>query len=297
MTFSIVARDDKIGDLGVAVSSHWFSVGSIVPWGRSGVGVVATQSVPEISYGPLGLELMAGGKTSQQALDSLLQSDPKSSIRQVAILARHGPAATHTGSECAPAAGHLEGKNYSCQGNILSNSLVWEKMAETFEMKQKEKNLSLADRLVTVLETGQHAGGDLRGRQSAALLIVSGKMYPNYWSGRLVDIRVEDSVDPITELRRLLRLHDSYALLSKGRRLLSKRRYDNALSELEKAYELSNGNDEITYWFAVGLAQSGFERKGASVVRKIKERNRWLAVTRSLQSSGQVPPGFEDLFH
>ncbi len=172
-TFSIVARDPLTGQMGVAVQSHWFSVGSLVSWGRAGVGVVATQSMVEVSYGPLGLELMVDGKTAQETLTVLKNRDSEEAIRQVAIIDAVGNVAVHTGSRCIQAAGHIAGENYSVQANMMDNNTVWPAMAEAFEKSSGK----LFERLLLTLQAAQDAGGDVRGKQSAAILVVDGKKY------------------------------------------------------------------------------------------------------------------------
>jgi uncharacterized Ntn-hydrolase superfamily protein len=170
-TYSIVARDPETGQLGVAVQSHWFSVGAIVPWAEAGVGAVATQSFVEPSYGPLGLALMRAGKSAPEALKSLLASDAQADVRQVAMIDAQGRVASHTGVYCIAAAGHRIGANYSAQANLMLKETVWDAMAKAFESAKGD----LADRLLSALEAAQGEGGDIRGKQSAAIVVVTGK--------------------------------------------------------------------------------------------------------------------------
>src|SRR5216683_3846227 len=191
-TFSIVARDPATGELGVAVQSHWFSVGAMVPWAEAGVGAVATQSFVDASYGPLGLELMRAGRSAPEALRGLLAADDGRDVRQVAMIDAQGRVAAHTGSKCIAAAGNLVGANYSVQANLMEKPSVWPAMARAFEAATGD----LTDRLLAALEAAQREGGDIRGQQSAAILVVSGKPTGRAWIDRKVDLRVEDSADP-----------------------------------------------------------------------------------------------------
>src|ERR1700733_9494898 len=218
MTFSIVARDKRTGQMGVAVQSHWFSVGSMVPWARPGIGAVATQATAEASYGPLGLGLMAAGKSAEDALKALVTVDKGRDLRQVAFVDSKGTHSAHTGEKCCPAAGHTGGDQFSCQGNVMRSDSVWKEMAKEFTRNSK---LEFANRLMAVLEAGHRAGGDIRGRQSAAILVVGGELAKNYWDGVILDLRVEDNPDPIPELKRLLRLHKSYTWALMGRKYLA----------------------------------------------------------------------------
>ena len=201
-TYSIVARDAATGEMGVAVQSHWFSVGSIVSWAEAGVGAVATQSFVDPAYGPLGLEIMRNGKSAQQALDGLLASDPGLAVRQVAMVDAKGNVAAHTGKKCIPSAGHIAGEQFSVQANLMVNDAVWPAMAKAY----REAKGELADRMLAALDAAQAAGGDIRGKQSAAILIVSGTPTGKSWVDRKMDLRVEDHPEPLKELRRLARV-------------------------------------------------------------------------------------------
>jgi uncharacterized Ntn-hydrolase superfamily protein len=203
MTYSIVARDRETGELGVAVQSRAFNTGAAVPWGAPGIGVVATQSWTEISYGPLGLDLLRAGKTPEQALGELVAADADEAYRQVAILDAEGRVAVHVGSACIPAAGFAAGEGFSAQANMVDSERVWEAMAESFERSEGP----LADRLLAALDAAEAAGGDWRGRQAGGILVVPAEGKP--WE-REVDVRVDDHDDPLGELRRLVRMRDAY---------------------------------------------------------------------------------------
>lgn len=208
LTYSIVARDSETGQLGAAVQSRAFACGSGVLWARPSVGVVATQSYAERSYGPLGLDLLQAGKTPEQALAALVTADPDQSVRQVAMLAADGTAAAHTGADCIPDAGHQLGDGFSVQANIMRSTSVWPAMATAFEAASGP----LARRLLAALDAAEDAGGDWRGKQAAGLLVVPAEGKP--WE-TVVDLRVDDHEDPLGELRRLLDLHDGYEAMDK----------------------------------------------------------------------------------
>jgi len=209
-TFSIVARDPATGELGVAVESKYFSVGSVVPWAKAGVGAVATQSLAKTTYGSEGLRLLEQGKSPREALDRLTAADGGRERRQVGMIDATGRTATFTGSECIAWAGHREGKDFAVQGNLLAGEPVLTAMAEAFERARKIPDSELADWLVAALTAGQAAGGDRRGQQSAALLVVRAGGGPGGDSDRAIDLRVEDHAKPIDELARLLALHKDF---------------------------------------------------------------------------------------
>jgi uncharacterized Ntn-hydrolase superfamily protein len=209
-TFSIVAFDPATGDLGVAVESKYFGVGSVVPWAKAGVGAVATQSRAKVSFGPEGLRLMEAGKSPREALDALLAADPLRAERQVGMIDAQGRTAAHTGAECFAFAGHREGKNFSVQGNLLAGETVLTAMAEAYERAQKDEGTELADWLLAALTAGQAAGGDRRGQQSAALLVARAAGDPGGDNDRYCDLRVEDHPTPIVELTRLRTLHREF---------------------------------------------------------------------------------------
>ncbi len=211
-TFSIVARDPATGELGVAVQSHWFNIGPLVPWVEAGVGAIATQSFVDPSYGKLGLDLMRAGRSAPEALKALIAGDAASDVRQVAMIDAQGRVAAHTGAKDIQAAGHKVGVNYSVQANLMLNDSIWPAMSRAFEAAKGD----LADRMLAALDAAQAAGGDIRGRQSAALVIVSGKPTGKPWIDRTFDLRVDDSPEPLKELRRLVVLQRAYNHMNAG---------------------------------------------------------------------------------
>ncbi|MDQ2696609.1 MAG: DUF1028 domain-containing protein, partial [Pseudomonadota bacterium] len=246
-TYSIVARDPDTGDMGVAVQSHWFSVGQLVAWGEAGVGVVATQSFIDPSYGSLGLALMKAGRSATEALTGLVAADPHPQVRQVAMLDATGNVAVHTGANCIPFAGHLVGENFAVQANLMLDEAVWTTMAEAFQRARGD----LAERLLAALQAAQDLGGDLRGKQSAAILIVRGKATGRPWVDRAMDLRVEDHPDPVQELKRLVRLHRAYEHMNRGDLAIESGDEETALQEYAAAEALFPDNLEMRFWHAV----------------------------------------------
>ncbi|MDG6994493.1 MAG: DUF1028 domain-containing protein [Nitrososphaerota archaeon] len=280
MTYSIVARDQKTGQLGVAVQSHYFSVGPVVPWARAGVGAVATQSMVDVSYGPMGLDLMASGKSAKEALESLLKTDQKANTRQVGMVDSKGVVATHTGNRCIDFAGHVAGEGYSCQANLMSNDTIWGAMEKTY---LKSSELEFPERLLVALEAAENAGGDIRGKQSAAILVVSSQVYANPWMGRLVELRVEDAPEPIEELKRLLKLKRGYEWADKGDELLSSGKLKESNEAYSKALEYAPDNEEILYWKGITLLGSTMKEDGSTILKEIFRKNKnWIQVTKSL---------------
>ena len=285
-TFSIVARDPATGELGVAVQSHWFSVGPIVPWAESGVGAIATQSFVDPSYGKLGLELMRAGKSAPEALRALLVADPSSDVRQVAMIDGQGRVAAHTGAKNIQAAGHQVGTNYSVQANLMLNDTVWPAMSRAFEAAKGD----LADRMLAALDAAQAAGGDIRGRQSAALIVVSGKPTGKSWLDRTFDLRVDDHPDPLKELRRLVVLQRAYNHMSAGDLAVEHKDNESALREYSAASALAPDNLEMVYWHAVALVN--MERVDASLPlfrRVFKADKNWRTLTPRLSAAGLLP--------
>jgi uncharacterized Ntn-hydrolase superfamily protein len=260
VTYSIVARDPATGELGVAVQSHWFSVGSVVTWARPGVGAVATQANAEVSYGPRALELLADGVPAPDALARLVAEDPAGDSRQVAVVDGAGRVATHTGSTCIAYAGHATGAGVSCQANIMVSDRIWPAMLEAYGAATG----SLPERLMSTLEAAEREGGDARGRQSAAILVVPAEGEP--WRTR-VSLRVEDHPDPLPELRRLIHLHEAYALAGRADELLNSGRLDEAAALYEQASERAPGSHELLFWAGIGTAQSGDLEAGLAKVR------------------------------
>ena len=264
MTYSIVARDPETGELGVAVQSHWFSVGSVVSWAEPAVGAVATQSIAEPAYGPRLLERLAAGARPRDALESLLAEDGGAGYRQVAVVDAAGEVAVHTGEGCIPEAGHMEGGGFSAQANMMSSAGVWPAIAETFATVEG----SLARRLLTALDAGEAAGGDVRGRQSAALLVVPAVGEP--WR-RAVDLRVEDHPEPLAELRRLLRLREAYDLATEADDLVGEGRHTEAGECYRRGSELVPDNVELRFWAGLALAAAGDVSGGAARVSEAIE--------------------------
>src|SRR5712692_3616588 len=240
-TFSIVARDPATGELGVAVQSHWFSVGTLVPWVEAGVGAVATQSFVDPSYGKLGLDLMRAGKSAPEALSTLLAGDEGREVRQVAMIDAHGRVAAHTGARNIPAAGHFVGKDYSVQANLMSSDAIWPAMSRAYESAKGD----IAERMLAALDAAQRAGGDIRGRQSAALIVVKAKSSGKPWEDRVFDLRVDDAEYPLKELRRLVVLQRAYNHMNAGDLAVEHKDNDRALAEYSAAAKLVPDNAEM----------------------------------------------------
>ena len=279
-TYSIVARDPNTGEMGVGVQSHYFSVGSVVSWGESGVGVVATQSFVNKSFGLRGLELLKQGKTPQEAIDILLSDDEGRDVRQVSILDVKGRVATHTGSKCIKYAGHFKGDNFSVQANLMLSDKVWPKMAEAYE---KHKKIPLPERIIRSMEAAETVGGDIRGKQSAALLIVRGDPVENKWEDPLIDIRVEDYNEPLKELNRLLKLWRAYNHLDKGDQEFEKGNINEAFEEYNTARKMFPDDLEMKYWTAVTLANHQKLDEALPLFKEIfKKDNNWRILTERL---------------
>ena len=276
MTYSIVARDPDTGELGVAVQSHWFSVGSIVTWARPGVGAVATQANAEVSYGPRALELLAAGVPAPDALARLVAEDPGGHSRQVAVVDAAGRVGVHTGPTCIAYAGHVAGQGVSCQANIMVSERVWPAMLEAFTGATG----SLTARLLAALDAAESEGGDLRGRQSAAILVVAAEGEP--WQ-TVVSLRVEDNPDPVPELRRLVALRGAYRLAGDADELLNSGRHDEAARLYRQASERAPGNHELLFWAGLGTAEAGDLDAGATqVAAAIAIQPTWRELLRRL---------------
>ena len=285
-TFSIVARDSVTGDLGVAVQSHYFSVGPIVPWAEAGVGAVATQSLVLVDYGPNGLDLMRAGMTAQQALDSLLRADAHNQGRQVAMVDAKGGVAVSTGRACIPDAGHQRGAQYSVQANLMANDRVWPAMAKAYESAPGD----LAERLLAALDAAQQAGGDIRGRQSAAIVVVKARSSGKPWADRLFDLRVEDSPEPLQELRRLVRLRRAYNLEDAGDNAIAEKRPEEALRHYEEAMKLAPDVVELQFWAAVSMYTNGRQQEALPLFRKVfAQEARWVPLVERLAKAGLFP--------
>jgi len=283
-TYSIVARDSITGEMGVAVQSHWFSVGTVVSWAEAGVGAIATQSFANKSFGIRGLALLKQGMSAQQALDELLSTDEAKEVRQVAIVDMHGNIATHTGKNCIQYADHIKGNNYSVQSNMMLNNTVSKAMSVAFESSGGKP---LGERLLEAIEAAQKAGGDIRGQQSAALLVVPGKSDGKPWDERTIDLRVDDHVTPVKELRRLYKIHLAYQHMNNGDLAIEQNNMTEAMKEYNAAMKLFPENLEMQYWTAISLANNGQVEKAKPILRKIfiKEPN-WRELTRRLPAVG-----------
>ena len=284
-TYSIVARDSVTGELGVAVQSHWFSVGSIVTWAEAGVGAVATQSFADPAYGPLGLELMRGGKTAHRALQGLLSTDPGKDVRQVAMIDAGGNVAAHTGSKCIEGAGHVMGKGYSVQANLMLNNDVWPAMAQAFERAGGD----LAERMLAALDAAQSVGGDIRGKQSAAILIVKGTSTGRSWADRIMELRIEDHPEPLKELRRLVQVHRAYDHMNRGDVAVELGDVDGALREYGAAERMFPENVEMKFWHAVALVNVGRVNESLPIFKEVfaKDKN-WIDLVPRLPQSGTL---------
>jgi uncharacterized Ntn-hydrolase superfamily protein len=255
MTYSIVARDPSTGRLGVAVQSHYLGVGPVVPWLAAGVGAIATQARVDVSFGPIGLELLRNGRTAEQVVAALLASDETPEVRQVGVVDTEGRAAAFTGAETIPAAGHLVGEGYTVQGNLLERDTCWPAMARAYEAALAE-DLPFSERLLRALEAAEAEGGDVRGRQSSAIVIVEGALQPNAWKGKVLDARVDDHPDPVPELRRIVNLYEAYALFDPdataelGESLDEAEAYAEARRRAPEAIEL-------VFWMGIEHAKRG----------------------------------------
>ncbi len=276
MTYSIVARDPVSGELGVAVQSHWFSVGSVVTWARAGVGAVATQSIAEPAYGPRLLDRLEKGESPEAALAAETQADSGARVRQVGVVDSAGAVAAHSGAGCIPDAGDVQGEGFSVQANMMAGPAVWPAMAEAFGAAEG----SLADRLLATLRAGEAAGGDVRGRQSAALLVVPPDGEP--WR-RTVELRVEDSPEPLDELARVLALNAAYKLTSQAEDAGAAGDHERAGELFAAALALAPDNAELMFWGGLGLAQENLDA-GAELVRQAIDRHAgWATLLERLE--------------
>jgi uncharacterized Ntn-hydrolase superfamily protein len=283
-TFSIVARDEKTGEIAVGVQSHWFSVGTVVSWAEAGVGAVATQSFVNVSFGIRGLQLLKAGLTPQQTLDSLLSSDSGREVRQVAIIDTFGNIATHTGKNCIQFADHKNGQNFSVQANMMLNDKVVPAMEKAWNVNAGK---ALPERIVEVLKAAQLAGGDIRGKQSAALLVVKPRSSGKIWEDRYIDLRVDDHSNPINELARLLKVFRAYEYMNTGDLLMEKNDMNGAMQAYNSSMKLFPSNLEMQYWTAITLANNKEVQKAASMLQKIyvKDAN-WRELTKRLKPVG-----------
>jgi len=285
-TYSIVARDAETGDLGVAVQSHWFSVGSMVSWAEPGVGVVATQSFVDPNYGPLGLQLMRAGKTAMEALAALVAIDEYANVRQVGMIDANGVVANHTGDSSIADHCDIAGENYSVQANMMWKSNVCVAMAVAFEAADGD----LAERMMVALEAAQGEGGDIRGKQSAAMLVVNNDRSQPAWGGRVIDLRVEDHAEPLAELRRLVTMNKAYNLMNAGDEYMMLGEIDNAVVAYGDAENLVPDSHEMIFWHAATLADAGKVDEAMPLFAKAFAMwPRWREIIPRLPASGLLP--------
>jgi uncharacterized Ntn-hydrolase superfamily protein len=269
VTYSIVARDPASGELGVAVQSHWFSTGSVVPWAEPAVGAVATQASADPSYGPNALDLLRAGADARRALDDLVRADSAQAFRQVAVVDAHGHVAVHTGRRCIQFAGHETGRGFVCAANMMRREGVPQAMARAFTTSSGD----LSDRLLDALDAGEAAGGDVRGRQSAAMIVVRAR--DEQWI-RSLDLRVEDSAFPLVELRRIMRLRRAYDCSERADELTAQGRRQEAALLYRRSMEIAPENAELRFWGGLALVQLNERLAGLEAVKSAIEENAGL---------------------
>ncbi len=272
-TFSIVGYDPATGELGVAVQSKFFAVGTVVPWAKADVGAVATQASGNTTYGPRGLAMLEAGMNPQQVMDSLTRSDDRRARRQAGIIDAKGDAVTYTGDSCLAWAGGKTGKYYSCQGNILTGKEVVDSMAAAFENSKGE----LAERLLAAMEAGQRQGGDSRGMQSMALLVVKNEGGYSGYSDRYIDLRVDDAKNPFKEMRRLFGIQQGMKHLQLAGRYYRDNKMDEAIKEAERAVQANPGNADCHYDYACYLSLSGQRDEALTALQKALSLNPKMA--------------------
>lgn len=270
--------------MAVAVQSHWFSVGTVVSWAEAGVGVVATQSFANKSFGIRGLELLKAGKSPSEAINELLRTDDAEAVRQLAILDAKGQVAVHTGKRCIPYAGHQIGKQFSVQANMMRTDDVWPAMAEAYE---KNEGLPLPERIIKAFEAAQKEGGDIRGSQSAVLLVVRGQKSDEPWNDVLLDLRVDDHPEPVNELARLLKVHRAYEFMNMGDLAVEEGKMAKAKEYYSQAEAMFPENMEMQYWHAITLANNGQILEASIMLKEIyKKEKGWRELTRRLPKVG-----------
>jgi uncharacterized Ntn-hydrolase superfamily protein len=280
-TYSIVARDSDTGQLGVAVQSHYFSAGSVVTWAEAGVGAVATQASADPAYGKLGLDLMRSRKSAPDTLAGLVASDPMQAVRQVAMVDALGRVAAHTGSTTIPEAGHIVGEGFSVQANMMLKNTVWPAMAEAYRATKGE----LVDRFLAALDAAEAEGGDIRGRQSAAILIVAAKSTGRPWVDTIFDLRVDDGPEPLVEIRRLVSVRRAYIHMRLGNEAAQRGDLETTEREFTAAERLIGDNPEMRYWHAIALLGLGKVDDGLAILREVGRRDRnWIELTLRLPS-------------
>lgn len=293
-TYSIVAYDESTGEMGVAVQSHWFAVGKVVPWTMTNAGVVATQSFVNTDYGTQGLELMQQ-MGAQEALDMIRTKDEGEAYRQVAFISASGEVAAFTGDKCITHAGHYIGKNFAVQANMMATDKVIDAMRKAYE---NNASLPLAERMLKALEAAQNEGGDIRGMQSAALVVIDAKSEnPKHPAERKVDLRVDDHQQPLTELKRLLKVHNAYEFMNQADVALEHEKFDEALRLYEKAAQLIPNQIEVSYWKAIATINSGKRKEGMKMLQEVlKERINWKYLTYRLQENGMIELTKDELY-
>lgn len=285
-TFSIVAQDPVTGDMAVGVQSHWFSVGTAVPWGKSGVGVVATQSFVNQRYGYEGLKLMEKGLTADEALNQLKADDEGAAFRQVAMLSKNGSIAAFTGEKCVESALHLIEENYSIQANMMEDDNVVYAMRKAYE---ESSELELPERVIAAMKAAQKAGGDIRGKQSSALIVVSKDTPEHPWLDKKIDLRVEDHKTPVEELSRLLNSQRAYEFMEKGDVAMENENPQEALEAYNAAEKLLPSNEEIKFWKAVALVNSDQVKLSVPIFERLfKSDKRWQRLLERLPSSNLI---------
>ncbi|MFW5920583.1 MAG: DUF1028 domain-containing protein [Polyangiales bacterium] len=285
-TYSIVARDPATGELGCAVQSHFFSVGPLVPWVEAGVGAVATQAMVEPSYGPRGLELMRAGDSASDALAALLEEDAQREVRQVAMVDPSGGVAAHTGAKCIAEAGHRAGEGSSVQANMMRAPTVPGAMARAFETTEGD----LADRMVAALHAAEREGGDIRGKQSAAIVVHKGTSTGRPWHDRRFDLRVEDHPEPLDELARLVRLQRAYDFVERGDACLAVGDMAGARDAYERAGQLAPEAGELVFWQAVALCAAGDRDEALERFARLFEKEPvWRDLVPRLVEPGILP--------
>jgi uncharacterized Ntn-hydrolase superfamily protein len=285
-TYSIVAKDVKTGEMAVGVQSHWFSVGTLVSWGKSGVGVVATQSFVNPSYGPKGIELMESGVSAKDVLKKLTDQDEGRDFRQAAILDINGSVSAFTGEKCIESAGHFVGDNFSVQANMMLNDKVIPAMKKAF---LDNSDLPLAERIIKVFEAAESVGGDIRGKQSAALIVVGAKKTSIVWEDKKIDLRVDDNINPIKEIKRLLKVHRAYEHMNKGDLAIEENDMEKALNEYGKAQVLFPENYEMSFWKAIALLNNGKKEAARPILKRVfKENSNWKKLIYRLPKSGII---------
>ncbi len=293
MTYSIVAREHATGRFGLAVQSHWFDVGRLVPWASPGVGAVATQSLVEVSYGPLGLQLLRGGHSAVRTLDALRAADEGRDLRQVAIIDAAGGVAVHTGARCIGRAGDrtetlADGTVLSAQANMMRHDGVPEAMVAAFVAAEADE---LADRLLAALRAAEAHGGDIRGRQSAALVVTAPASTGKPWEDRELSLSVPDHAAPLDELARLLGVQRAYERMNAGDAAMERDDPDAALAEFGAALEAGGGRAEMEFWTGVALLNAGREADAQAYLDRAfaDGSGEWRELLRRLPASGLLP--------